>query len=95
MKKVLILCGTGVGTSVMMKLKVKNFAKENKLDLVIDSDGLSEGKSSIPHYDAVICSTQLVEELGKVPEQTTVIAVKNMLNVQSYGEELKKLVQKD
>lgn len=83
--KILVICGAGMGTSVIMKIKLTQFAQENELDATIESCGLDEGKGSIEGNDVVVCSTHIADEIGTIPQGTTLVAVENIMDINSYG----------
>lgn len=65
MKKILIMCGTGVATSTIVKHKVENYLQEHNLsDLVslTQSDVASE-VARISMYDLVLSTTMVPEEI--------------------------------
>ena len=90
--KVLAVCGAGMGTSLMVKMKLTQFAEAEDLDIFVESCGLDEGKGSLREYDILICPKHLVEELEPIPHNIHLIAVGNMMDVSSYGEKVKALV---
>lgn len=90
--KVLAVCGAGMGTSLMVKMKLAQFAEKEGLDIFIESCGLDEGKGSLREYDILICPKHLVEELEPIPDSIQLIAVSNMIDVSSYGEKVKAIV---
>lgn len=55
--KLLVCCGNGAGTSMMIKLNVEKVAKKMGLDVQeIHHCAVSEGKSAAGNYDIVLCS---------------------------------------
>ncbi len=90
--KILVICGAGMGTSVMMKIKLEQFLKQNNISAELESCSLDEGKGSMNGKDIVICSVHLEEELKPIPEKTTLISVENIMNIDDYGAKILALV---
>lgn len=80
MIKLLAVCGNGMGTSTMMKLKAKSILDKNQIQGVCENCSIGQAKSGINSYDVVIASTHLAGQL-KPNGQTKVIALKNILDV--------------
>lgn len=91
--RILAVCGAGMGTSVMMKIKLTQFVIDEKINATVESCALDEAKGSLRDYDVVICSKYLTAELGAIPPNITLIDVNNILDIASYGETIKKLAQ--
>ena len=87
MLKVLAVCGAGMGTSMLIKMKVQGFFDNHKVDAQVESCGLSEA-SNLTGWDIVICSGHLAEQLT-VPENVTLVCVENMMDENEYAEKLK------
>lgn len=59
MKKLLIMCGTGIATSTVVMGKVKNWLEENNLQgqVKLYQSKISEELSRIDEYDVIISTT--------------------------------------
>lgn len=69
MKKILILCGTGIVTSTIVKLKLGNWMNDRDLShkICLYQTKVSEGINRINEYDIVISTTIVPDDLrGKV-----------------------------
>lgn len=86
--KVLAVCGSGMGTSMIMKIKMKKIL--DKLGVVADVNSCSvgEAKASINGNDVVVCSVHMAKELN-VKSPTILITVQNLLNEAELEEKLK------
>ena len=51
MMKVLAVCGSGMGTSMIMKMKVAQVLKKLNVDADVNSCSLGEAKSGLANYD--------------------------------------------
>lgn len=83
--KILAVCGAGMGTSVMMKIKLSQFLQEHNADAEIESCALDEAQGNLSDADIVICSQHLAGELGNAPEHTKMLLVDNIMNISAYG----------
>ncbi len=90
--KILAVCGAGMGTSLIMKMKLSQFAQDEGLDVMVESCGLDEAKGTLRDYQIVICAVHLAEELGPIPATTELVTVENLMNIASYADKVKALV---
>ena len=65
--KVLAVCGSGMGTSMIMKLKVSQLLQKLGIQADVNSCSLGEAKSGLSNYDLVLASTHIVPELKAGP----------------------------
>ena len=65
MKKILIMCGTGVATTTVVKNKVENFLQKTDLDqhVQIIQSQVSQEVNRLKNYDLVLSTTMVSEEL--------------------------------
>lgn len=65
MKKLLIMCGTGVATSTVLMGKIKDWLKENKLEseVSLHQSKISDELNRIDDYDAVISTTLVPDNI--------------------------------
>lgn len=85
MKQALIACRTGMGSSMMLKIKVNQVVRVNKFPLDIQHSTLDDVKSF--KGDLVITMADVADEIrGQVPY---VIGIKNLMDKQEIEEKLK------
>lgn len=85
MKQALIACRTGMGSSMMLKIKVNQVVRANKFPLDIQHSTLDDVKSF--KGDLVITMADVADEIhGQVPY---VIGIKNLMDKQEIEEKLK------
>lgn len=67
MKKILIMCGTGVATSTVVKNKVEAFLQDNALtDLVqISQSHITNDRHVLNQFDLILSTTHVSEETSK------------------------------
>lgn len=93
MIKVLVACGNGVGSSLMLKMKVDNVLKEMGEDYVIDHFSVGEAKGKAKSYDYIIVSETFSKEFDIQDSQTKVISLQNILSDDEIKEKLKKAME--
>ncbi len=76
MYKTLVVCGTGMGSSLMLKIQVERVVKENQLPIIVDSDVVSAAKGS--DADFFISMFDLVDLLSQYGKP--VIGIKNIVS---------------
>lgn len=86
--KILAVCGSGMGTSMIMKMKMKKVLDKLGIKADVDSTSVSEAKSKINGNDIIICSIHMEKELV-VKAPTILIALKNILDEAELEEKLK------
>ena len=83
--KLLVCCGNGAGTSMMIKLNVEKVIKKMGIDVQsIYHCAISEGKSLASQYDVVLCSKNFVPMFKQAEEKGTKIV--GLINVMSAKE---------
>lgn len=64
MVKVLTACGNGMGSSMVIKMKVENALRQlGVTDIQSASCSVAEAKSQAADYDIVVASNHLIKEL--------------------------------
>lgn len=59
--KVLAACGSGMGSSQIIKMKLTNVFRKLNIPLEVHHCAVSEAKSSAKNYDLVVISSALLE----------------------------------
>jgi PTS system ascorbate-specific IIB component len=89
MLKVLAACGNGMGSSLIIKMKIEKVLKGMGLQCEVHHASVGQAKSDARNYDLILVSETLVKEftnLGKAK----VVGLKNLLS----EEEIKTKVEK-
>lgn len=89
--RVLAVCGSGQGSSMMMKMKIKSYLDKKGIDNIMDSCAVTDYKSKLSQTDIIVCSKHLINEI-QVGENQYALGVTNMLNPASFGDELISLI---
>ncbi len=82
--RALVVCGTGMGSSMLLKVMVDRVVMDNKLPISIESDVVAAAKSS--NVDFFIAGLDLVPTLEKIGRP--VVGIKNMIDRKEILEKL-------
>jgi len=82
--RALVVCGTGMGSSMLLKVMVDRVVMDNKLPISIESDVVAAAKSS--SADFFIAGLDLVPTLEKIGRP--VVGIKNMIDRKEILEKL-------
>lgn len=91
--RILAVCGSGQGSSMMMKMKIKGYLDKHGVPNIMDSCAVTDYKGKLNEVDIIVSSRHLAGEI-EVGEGKSVLGVQNMLNPNSFGEELIALIKK-
>ena len=78
MHKVLVACRAGVGSSLMLKIKVNEVVKENNLQLVVEHSSL-DGLNGFDG-DMVITLIDVAQELEEKKVPYEVVGIRNIVD---------------
>lgn len=87
--KALVVCGTGMGSSLMLKIQVERVVRENELPIVVQSDVLSAAKGA--EADFFISMLDLVDILSETGKP--VVGIKNIVSREEILTGLKKQIE--
>ncbi|MFC1234002.1 PTS ascorbate-specific subunit IIBC [Vibrio sp. DW001] len=90
---ILAVCGNGQGSSMMMKMKIGKYLEKKGIPHVMDSCAVSDYKSKLSSTDIIVSSKHLSSEM-EVGEGKYILGVQNMLNPNTFGDELVELIDK-
>ena len=91
--RILAVCGSGQGSSMMMKMKIKGYLDKRGIPNIMDSCTVTDYKGKLNEVDIIVSSKHLAGEI-EVGEGKSVLGVQNMLNPNSFGDELVELINK-
>ena len=87
--KILAICASGVGTSMIMKKNIKELVEKLGIEIEeVKSSGIEESKKIIDKFDLVFCSEKLAKELEANPK---IKVLKNWLDVNELKNYLQEL----
>lgn len=91
--RILAVCGSGQGSSMMMKMKIGAYLDKKGIANIMDSCAVTDYKSKLNSVDIIVSSKHLSDEI-EVGENQYALGVQNMLNPNSFGDELIALIYK-
>lgn len=86
MLKVIAACGSGMGSSQIIKMKLEKVFKKLSIDAEIYHTNVGDAKSQANNYDVVVCSESLLGTFTGV--KATVIGLKNLLSEKEMTEKV-------
>lgn len=92
MIKLLAVCGNGMGTSTMMKIKAKKILDLHNIECQAENCSVGQAKSIVNNYDVVIASTHLISQLKSRPA-TTLVALKNIMDAREMETRLLEILK--
>ena len=63
MLKIIAACGNGMGTSMIIKLKVENILKKHNIKASVEAISIGEALGRVNSADVIICSKHLKDQL--------------------------------
>lgn len=79
MIKVLAACGNGMGSSMIIKMKIEQVLREMGLEHSVHHASVGEAKSEAANYDLVLVSTQFAKDFN-IGDKTKVVGLVNLLS---------------
>jgi len=83
MLKILTVCGNGIGSSLLLKLKVEEIAKEEGID--VDAESVDSGRATGIKADLVITVKELVNIF---PDDQRVATIRSYTNKKKIKEDI-------
>lgn len=93
MIKILAVCGNGMGTSTVIKMKVSQFLSSQNISADVSTCSLGEASGKVGEMNIVLCSKHLGEQIS-VPENVHLILLKNLLDPNEFGPALLEILKK-
>lgn len=93
MIKILAACGSGMGSSMMIKMKIEKAMREAGItDFKVDYSSVSESKSLASQYDIVVAANGLIHQLdGRT--KGTLIGLNNLMDDQEIKDKILPVIQ--
>ncbi len=89
MLKVLAACGNGMGSSLIIKMKIEKVLKDMGVECDIHHSSVGQAKSDARSYDLVLVSEAFVDEF-QVGGKTKVVGLLNLLSEPEIREKVGK-----
>ncbi len=91
MLKVIAACGNGMGSSMMIKMKIEKVLGDLGIDHEVYHASVGQAKTEAKDYDLVIVSEMFTEEFEGLPN-TKVVGLKNLLSEDEMREKIEKVL---
>lgn len=88
MLKVIAACGSGMGSSQIIKMKLEKVFKTLGIEASIYHTNVGDAKSQANNYDVVVCSESLLGTFANVNKNVKVIGLKNLLSEKEITEKV-------
>ena len=89
MLKVIAACGSGMGSSQIIKMKISKVFKKLGIDVTIQHNSVGEAKSQSSNFDVVFCSQVLTSNFKRAEEAgTIIIGLKNIMSEKEMEEKI-------
>lgn len=88
MIKVVVACGSGMGSSQMIKMKVEKVLKKMGVAAELHHTNIGEAKTTASSYNVIVCPENLASTFDGVKDKVTVITLKNLLSEKEIEEKL-------
>lgn len=80
MYKILATCGNGMGSSLLMEMKVKNVLDAKGIQYDISHCSLGEAKTIANNYDIIFCPMAFKDSLTGLKEELKLIPLQNVMS---------------
>ena len=90
MLKIVAVCGNGMGTSMIIKMKVQNILKKLNIEASIDAVSVGEASGVTAFADVIICSKHLVDRIPK--NKAKIASVVNLMDEVEIEQALNKVL---
>lgn len=87
MIKVLAACGNGMGSSLIIKMKIEKVLKDMNIDHKVHHASVGQAKSEVNNFDLVLVSKPFVQEF-KPSGDTKVVGLVNLLSEDEIREKV-------
>ncbi|MDA3811508.1 MAG: PTS sugar transporter subunit IIB [Spirochaetaceae bacterium] len=88
MKNILVACGNGVGSSLIVKMKVQKVMDELGVPCNITHSSIGEAKSSAKKFDIIVVSRMFVPEFANV-QGPFVIGLINIMSEEEISDKIR------
>lgn len=80
MIKVLAACGNGMGSSLIIKMKIEKVLKDMGLEFDVHHASVGQAKSDAKNFDLVLVGKPFVSEFNVTGAKTKVVGLVNLLS---------------
>lgn len=87
MLKVLAACGNGMGSSMIIKMKIEEVLTGMGIEHEVHHSSVGQAKSEINNFDLVIVASQLAKEFDG-SGKAKIVGIQNLLSVDEIKEKV-------
>lgn len=91
MINILTVCGNGMGTSTIIKIKLSSICKELGIKSKVESCSAGESGSFIPAANIIVTTPEWAKMM-RIPEDKVTITLKNLMDGEALKAEMKEAV---
>lgn len=88
MIKVLAACGNGMGSSLIIKMKIEKVLKDMGLEFNVHHASVGQAKSDAKNFDLVLVGKSFVNEFNVTGTNTKVVGLVNLLSEDEIREKV-------
>ena len=92
MLKILAACGNGMGSSMIIKMKIEKMLKEMGKECSVHHASVGEAKTQAKDFDVVIVSHMFIHDFN-VPAHVKVIGLVNLLDEKEIRAKLEEVLK--
>ena len=92
MLKILAACGNGMGSSMIIKMKIEKMLKEMGKECSVHHASVGEAKTQAKDFDVVIASHMFIHDFN-VPAHVKVIGLVNLLDEKEIRTKLEEVLK--
>ena len=89
MLKVIAACGNGMGSSLMVKMKIEEVLREQNVAAKVEHMSIGDAKNQGGNADVIFVSTALEKNFAQAKNKAIVIGLRNLLSKDEILEKLK------
>ena len=79
MLKIVAACGNGMGTSMIIKLKVEKICKSLNVEANVEALSIGQAKALVSSADIIICSKHLTDNFDGT-KKAKIVGIKNLMD---------------
>lgn len=89
--KILSVCGNGMGTSTIVKIRIKQICKDMGVEAVVESCSAGESNAFLGSTDILVCTPNW-EKIMRIPESVIVVSLMNVMDMNGLKDGLSKAI---
>ncbi|MCL1801335.1 MAG: PTS sugar transporter subunit IIB [Promicromonosporaceae bacterium] len=93
MKKIVAVCGQGIGTSVLLKMNAEKVLRKLDSPANVEAADLQKAKTAANKADILLTTAELAEELKHDGVPAEVVVINNFTNLSEIESKLAPLVK--